>query len=571
MKIIAIILIFISPCISQGQRYIVGDGEYVTTITDRYTYTCFSVAGNIRAVPGLPNTIINCAGAAHGALFLDSSHFVWAIGDNQYGECGNGTTTFVSTATKILVDSLGNTFDHVIQILGGAAVYSPQFGWSSAAVKDDGTVWVWGAKVGGLDGNGTFGKDTCTRPTQVVFPAGTFIVKIQGTSPMIALDSAGNVWTWAANMPQYNAQYMLARGNSPNSFVPLKVTLPTRCRDIAGGGQWNYAMLIDSTVYGWGVYAGYLGIGYGDGGGTLYATPSINTFSVSPIRVDTAWHLPYNVRSMTVNNNFTYMILGNHSLWGMGDNAQGNAGVGTELNFATYVGGNGFTPYFWDQGPGEKLQRKPQQIAPGKIDFDTVFAANTNEFCAYAEDSHDSLFAWGRNKGGMIINGIRECDSLNGTLTANFPNAWDVPWITPVSLSSGLWISTCPRCVDTTNATYCNTCTIGTITTPTANLTLTQIGPTTFVADATGSTDAIHNTYSVLTQIGGPAVQMRLNAAWRDTIYNAPVGVPLTFQETVTNTKWQSNTSSPVSITLISASASNFLLVNPLQRIIISH
>ena len=54
------------------------------------------------AVTGLPTGIIDVRAGGEHALALDAAGNVWAWGDNQYGQVGNGTTTDVLLPLNVL-------------------------------------------------------------------------------------------------------------------------------------------------------------------------------------------------------------------------------------------------------------------------------------------------------------------------------------------------------------------------------------------------------------------------------------------------------------------------------------
>jgi hypothetical protein len=69
----------------------------------------------------------------------------------------------------------------------------------------------------------------------------------------------------------------------------------------------------------------------------------------------------------------THVILTDSTLWGWGDNTEGNVGNGVDDNFG-YVS----SPYDqWDWGPAELLQNKPVQIAPLVHNFTSMFAGTS--------------------------------------------------------------------------------------------------------------------------------------------------------------------------------------------------
>src|SRR5882757_2877133 len=101
----------------------------------------------------------------------------------------------------------------------------------------------------------------------------------------------------------------------------------------------------------------------------------------------------------------------------MGDNAQGNIGIGAELNFAATP-----DPYSWSGAPAQLLQQTPVQVTTRK-DFVAIFTAQPYIMYDYAQTANGQLYSWGRNKGGVLGNGIVGCSS---DVVGTYPNSWDV-------------------------------------------------------------------------------------------------------------------------------------------------
>jgi len=85
--------------------------------------------------------IIAIAGGFWHSLALKKDGTVWAWGDNNYGQLGNGTYTRTNIPGQV------SGLEGVIAIASGA--------WHSLALKKDGTVWAWGSNDEGQLGNGT--------------------------------------------------------------------------------------------------------------------------------------------------------------------------------------------------------------------------------------------------------------------------------------------------------------------------------------------------------------------------------------------------------------------------------
>jgi len=542
---------------AQTPKYQVGTGEYNCFILNTITHQVYTTLTGVPSViPGMPSNIVSVIGGAHHWLFIDNSGNVWVYGDNQTGECGLGNTSTssnpVTTPTQIATDSLGKPFTNVVQALGG---FTPGVGWNSSALKSDGTVWIWGSTVGGLRGNGQQGQNN-TRPVQINFPAGVFITKIQISTIGIALDSAGNVWTWGGATMNVGA-YALGQGTSaPDYTTPHKISLPSRAVDIAGGCYWNYALLTSGSLYGWSYFNPYLGIGTSGFMGNSNQTASPQLLD-GQLNFHSASGAAIHPKAVFVNNVASYVLLTDSTIWAWGDNACGGMGNGIELNFAKYgccpvpYGTATPEPYAWDQGFGELLQQKPVQVAPGIHNFTNVFVANSVVYYAYAEDAAGNLYAWGRNKYGVIANGVTNADPVNGNIGSIYPHSWDVPYVTkldPFDIKAQIQSSS-PYCVANPNGYPCNLYSIPFTAPPVVSAGPIQnisTSSTTLLGTAQGQGGS-SVVYTIWTQLSGPDSSdlIILPSGIQPVVTGLHKGTYV-FQLTVTDNNWRSNTSNVI-------------------------
>lgn len=192
-------------------------------------------------VNGLSDVIAISAGYSHN-LVLKSDSTVWAWGDNEYGQLGNGTNK--GNYSPIKVEDLNG----VLAVAAGRYI--------SLALKADGTVWAWGLWDWSF-GGGTIVKNIV--PVQVNGLNG--VVAIAAGSCCTALKSDGTVWTWGPEEVD------------PENNVPVQVNNLNGVVAIAAG-TFRMALKSDGTVWTWGSSNNYGQLGNGE-----------NTGSITPVQV----------------------------------------------------------------------------------------------------------------------------------------------------------------------------------------------------------------------------------------------------------------------------------------------
>lgn len=111
----------------------------------------------------------------------------------------------------------------------------------SAAIKNDGSLWVWGIGVNGIDGSGV-GTNSIPHPVKVGTDNDWQEVSA-GDSHIVALKTDGSVWVWGGN---YYGQ--IGMGNVNTVYVPTKVGTSTYKAISAGFGQ-TFIIKTDGTLW----------------------------------------------------------------------------------------------------------------------------------------------------------------------------------------------------------------------------------------------------------------------------------------------------------------------------------
>jgi alpha-tubulin suppressor-like RCC1 family protein len=208
------------------------------------------------------------AGVFHSLAVL-STGVLTATGHNGYYQLGLGTTT---TQTSFITTSI--TADGWLQVV--------PVGYSTAAIKLDGTLWVWGDNSDGRFGNGTTvgsnvpvqsGTDntwiamaafsgggnfvglkadgsmwrfanSSTYPTQVVVTGKSWRSVAAGLGHFLAVATDGTLWTWGNN-----TYGQLGQGSTTSSSTPIQVGTATNWMCAAGSWGNSTALKSDGTLW----------------------------------------------------------------------------------------------------------------------------------------------------------------------------------------------------------------------------------------------------------------------------------------------------------------------------------
>ncbi len=152
-------------------------------------------------VPGLVGIAAIAAGGDSGyALGRDGT--VWAWGDDEFGELGDGVRTF-DQGVPVRVKGL----DHVVAIAAGSC--------SAYALLRNGTVWAWGRGDLGQLGDGS----AASRSLPVRVRGVTGVRQVVGGGDMaFALEWNGSLWSWGAN-----SLGQLGNGSEAIQDAPVRV------------------------------------------------------------------------------------------------------------------------------------------------------------------------------------------------------------------------------------------------------------------------------------------------------------------------------------------------------------
>jgi alpha-tubulin suppressor-like RCC1 family protein len=289
------------------------------------------------------------AAGIHHTVFLKRDGSLWTMGRNDYGQLGNGNGLQQTTPQNIVVAG-------VVSIAAG--------GHHTCFIKSDGSLWTSGLNANGQLGNGF--------TNNLIIPA---LIEYSGVSAAAAgeshtlyLKTDGSVWAMGGN-----AYGQLGDDNNTDQSTRFKV-VEANVTALAAGS--NHSFYLDANGSLWG--AGYNGHGQlGDG--------TTSDRNVSFVEIVEA-----NVTGVSAGSNHSLYLEANGSLRAMGLNSDGQLGVGDDVNRTSPV----------------------EVVASGayRLPGHGVLEGHGSNFSLYA-DANGSLWGMGQNDNGEL--GLPGLDDRN--------------------------------------------------------------------------------------------------------------------------------------------------------------
>ena len=273
---------------------------------------------------------------------------LWVWGNNYVGKLGDNTTTHKSSPIQTIAGGTNWT-----SISGGYG--------HTAAIKADGTLWMWGENTyyGGSNG-GQLGDNTTIRkssPIQTISEGTNWSSVACGSMHTAAVKNDGTLWVWGVNFDR-----QLGDNTSTSKSSPIQT--------IAGGSDWSFvacgnyhtaAIKTDGTLWLWG----------GNGGGRLGDNTTITKSSpVQTLTGGTDWS------KIACGAYHTAAIKTDGTLWTWGSNYDGRLGDNTTVR-----------------------KSSPVQTIAGGTDWSKVASAGSH---TAAIKTDGTLWLWGYNYHGQL-------------------------------------------------------------------------------------------------------------------------------------------------------------------------
>jgi alpha-tubulin suppressor-like RCC1 family protein len=188
---------------------------------------------------------VACGYSFTAAIKTDGTLWLW--GDNSVGQLGDSTRTHRS----IPLQTISGVWKQVSAISASDYI---------AAIKTDGTLWLWGLNTSGqLGDNTTVSKSS---PVQTVAGGTNWKQVGCGWAHIAAIKTDGTLWTWG-----YNSNGQLGNNDSGILSANLRsspvqtIAGGTNWKQVAGGRYHTAAIKTDGTLWTWGFNSnGQLGI-----------------------------------------------------------------------------------------------------------------------------------------------------------------------------------------------------------------------------------------------------------------------------------------------------------------------
>ena len=266
------------------------------------------------------------------------------------------------------------------------------------ALKTDGSLWVWGDNSQGQLGTGN--TTSLSTPTQLQ-PGTTWKSISTSNWSVLAIKSDGSLWAWGNNQ-----RGQLGTGNTTNYTAPIRIGTGTTWSSVSTGFEQTLAIQTNGTLWGWGTNNLYQ---VGDGTG-------INRFSPVQIGTATTWKKAIAGTMLSVG------IRTDGTLWGWGAMGTrygaGNTAnaspvrISPTLTFNDVFHGNGYIMAIDQRGNSHLAGGGNffQNLKTDVFQYDTLFPINQrflrygmSSYSVFGIDSTGSILAWGRTAFDTVV------------------------------------------------------------------------------------------------------------------------------------------------------------------------
>lgn len=362
---------------------------------------------------------IAATGSGGATLALKSDGTLWAVGNNQLGQLGQGDT--VNRSAFVQVPGTWSQFTtSLFSILGLAT---------------DGTIWSWGYNATGELGQ----LDVVHRSTKTQIGTNTTWAALaapqSATANFAATDTSGNIWAWGSN-----ATGQLGQGDSINRSSPVQIAAGKRTLVVSPlqiAGTWNdvstgghsVAIKSDGSLWTWGYNAN----------GMLGQSDIVSRSSPTQLGIDT-WS-SVRAAGATATTGYTNAIKSDGTLWAWGYSDATTYAVPASSSSPVFTswysiaGGPGhgagirvFDRSLWvwglndngQLGLGDTVDRSSPVQITSVVGASWNFIAGGQGKQLYAITTLGKLYTTGNNVSGYLALG----DTVNRSTFTQVPGSW---------------------------------------------------------------------------------------------------------------------------------------------------
>ena len=256
-------------------------------------------------------TFVMKGGSSGGVLREDE---LWMWGNNNFGQCGDGTTTSASLPVQI----------------PGSWISVANLGTTSIGIKTGGTLWSWG-RGENYGANGRNTNTACSSPIQIGSLT-TWTECFGGSGTGFATKSDGTCWAWGNG-----GSGRLGLGSTAHVSSPVQLGSLTDWNNLRDTHQNNAQVIViksNGTMWAWG----------NNGNGQLGIGVTGNKSSPVQIGSSTYW------TACAMQGVAGHAVGDSGKLWAWGYGGQGRLGLGSTTNYSSPVQIGSLTD--WDQVTG---------------------------------------------------------------------------------------------------------------------------------------------------------------------------------------------------------------------------
>jgi len=249
----------------------------------------------------IPGNYVSGSSGLSYTMAVKNDGTLWGWGAGGFGKLGDGGTTNRSSPVQI------GTLTTWTDVQAGLS--------TTMAIKTDGTLWVWGHNTAfGMLGTGESISTSYSSPIQLGTDTNWKQVS-QRVNHVGAVKTDGTLWMWGnGNVGQ------LGQGNTTSRSSPVQVGTLTNWSSVSVGQSYTLAVKTDGTLWGWGL----------NSNGRLGQNTTVNRSSPIQLGTDTNW-------KQVSAGNVSFAVKTDGTLWGWGVNTSYQLADGTNVDRSSPV------------------------------------------------------------------------------------------------------------------------------------------------------------------------------------------------------------------------------------------